>query len=51
MDKSDLKKKLTVTNDENVSLNIESAYAKMAKDRKRDKEALEWSELTFKDVD
>jgi predicted CopG family antitoxin len=30
--------------------NLESAYAEMAKDEKREKEALEWAEITFKDV-
>lgn len=30
--------------------NLESAYAEMARDRKREKEALEWAELTFKDT-
>ncbi len=30
--------------------NLESAYAEMAKDKKREKEALEWAELTFKDL-
>jgi predicted CopG family antitoxin len=30
--------------------NLESAYADMAKDNKREKEALEWAEVTFKDV-
>lgn len=29
--------------------NLESAYAEMAKDKKREKEALEWTEVTFKD--
>lgn len=29
--------------------NLESAYAKMAKDKNREKEALEWAEVTFKD--
>ena len=31
--------------------NLELAYAEMARDRKREKEALEWAELTFKDAD
>ncbi|MFH1032841.1 MAG: addiction module antitoxin [Chloroflexota bacterium] len=31
--------------------NLESAYSEMAKDRKREKEAIEWAEITFKDVD
>ncbi|MBM3132507.1 MAG: addiction module antitoxin [Chloroflexi bacterium] len=30
--------------------NLDSAYADMAKDTKREKEALEWAEVTFKDV-
>ena len=30
--------------------NLESAYADMARDTKREKEALEWAEATFKDV-
>ena len=30
--------------------NLESAYAEMARDRKREKEALEWAEMTFQDV-
>ena len=34
-----------------VRPDLESAYAEMAKDRKREKEALEWAELTFKDTD
>jgi predicted CopG family antitoxin len=33
-----------------VRPNLEAAYAEMAKDRKREKEALEWAEMTFKDV-
>jgi predicted CopG family antitoxin len=33
-----------------VQPNLESAYAEMAKDKKREKEALEWAEVTFKDV-
>jgi len=31
--------------------NLESAYAEMARDSKREKEALEWAEVTFKDID
>jgi predicted CopG family antitoxin len=31
--------------------NLESAYAEMAKDKRREKEALEWAELTFKDAE
>jgi len=34
-----------------VRPNYESAYAEMAKDKKREKEALEWAEMTFKDLD
>jgi predicted CopG family antitoxin len=30
--------------------NLESEYAKMAKDENREKEALEWAENTFKDA-
>ena len=30
--------------------NLELAYAKMAKDKKREEEALEWAETTFKDI-
>lgn len=33
-----------------VGPNLESAYAQMAKDKKREKEALEWAETTFKDT-
>jgi predicted CopG family antitoxin len=33
-----------------VRPNLESAYAEMAKDRKREKEAIEWAEVTFKDI-
>lgn len=33
-----------------VRPNLESAYAQMAKDKKREEEALEWAETTFKDV-
>jgi hypothetical protein len=33
-----------------VRPNLESAYAEMARDKKREKEALEWAEATFKDV-
>lgn len=29
---------------------LESAYAEMARDKKREKEALDWAEATFKDV-
>lgn len=30
--------------------NLESAYADMAKNKKREQEAIEWAESTFKDV-
>lgn len=30
--------------------NLESAYADMAKNKKREQEAMEWAEATFKDV-
>ncbi len=30
--------------------NMESAYAEMAKDKRRESEALEWAEITFKDL-
>jgi predicted CopG family antitoxin len=33
-----------------VRPNLEAAYAEMAKDKKREKEAAEWSEITFKEV-
>ena len=33
-----------------VRPNLESAYAEMAKDTKREKEALAWAEATFRDV-
>jgi len=33
-----------------VRPNLESDYAEMAKDSKREKEALEWAEITFKDM-
>jgi len=33
-----------------VRPNLEAAYAEMAKDRKREKEAMEWAEITFKDI-
>lgn len=29
---------------------LESAYAEMASDKKREKEAIEWAEITFKDL-
>ena len=34
-----------------VRTDLESSYAEMAQDKKREKEALEWAELTFKDSD
>ena len=34
-----------------VRPNLESAYAEMARDKRREKEALEWAEVTFKDAD
>lgn len=30
--------------------NLELAYAQMAKDKKREEEALDWAETTFKDM-
>lgn len=33
-----------------VRPNIEEAYAEMAKDLNREKEAAEWAEITFKDM-
>ncbi len=33
-----------------VRPNLEAAYAEMAKDKKRETEAAEWAENTFKDV-
>lgn len=30
--------------------NLDAAYAEMAKDTQREKEALEWAEATFKDI-
>ena len=30
--------------------NLESAYAQMARDKKREEEALEWADVTFKDI-
>lgn len=30
--------------------NLELAYSKMSKDKKREAEALEWAEITFKDI-
>lgn len=31
--------------------NYDSAYAEMAKDKKREKDALDWAEMSFKDID
>lgn len=33
-----------------VRPNLESAYADMAKDELREKEAMEWAEATFRDI-
>jgi hypothetical protein len=33
-----------------VHPDLESAYADMAKDQRREKEAMEWAEITFRDV-
>ena len=33
-----------------VRPNLELAYSQMSKDRKREAEALEWAEATFKDI-
>lgn len=33
-----------------VHPNLESAYAEMARDKSREKEAVEWAEITFKDA-
>ncbi len=33
-----------------VRPDLDSAYAEMAKDKKREKEAMEWAEATFKDI-
>jgi len=33
-----------------VRPNLESGYAQMAKDKKREEEAIEWAEITFKDI-
>jgi predicted CopG family antitoxin len=32
-----------------VRPNLESAYAQMANDKNREKEAMEWAEITFKE--
>jgi len=33
-----------------VRPNLESDYAEMAKDKKREEEAMDWAETTFKDI-
>ena len=33
-----------------VHPDLESAYAQMAMDRRREKEAIAWAEITFKDI-
>lgn len=33
-----------------VRPNLESAYSQMARDKKREEEAIEWAEITFKDI-
>jgi siroheme synthase (precorrin-2 oxidase/ferrochelatase) len=33
-----------------VHPDLESAYAEMASDKKREKEAIDWAEFTFKDL-
>ncbi|GAI85947.1 unnamed protein product, partial [marine sediment metagenome] len=33
-----------------VHPNLESAYAEMARDKGREKEAMEWAEVTFKGI-
>jgi predicted CopG family antitoxin len=33
-----------------VRPNLEASYAEMAKDKRREQEAREWAEITFKDV-
>ena len=33
-----------------VRPNLESDYAEMAKDKKREEEAMEWAEIAFKDL-
>jgi predicted CopG family antitoxin len=33
-----------------VRPNLETAYAQMARDKKREEEAIEWAETTFKDI-
>lgn len=45
-----LEKQLTITLDEQFSLDLESAYRQMAQDEKRESEALKWAEATIGDV-
>lgn len=33
-----------------VRPNLESAYAQMARDKKREEEAMEWAEITFENI-
>ena len=33
-----------------VRPNLESAYAQMARDKKREEKSIEWAEITFKDI-
>ncbi len=33
-----------------VPPNLEAAYAKMARDKKREDEAMQWAEITFEDM-
>ena len=33
-----------------VRPNLEASYAEMAKDKRREQEAMEWAEVTFKDI-
>ena len=33
-----------------VRPNLELAYSQMSKDKKRESEALDWAEMTFKDI-
>jgi siroheme synthase (precorrin-2 oxidase/ferrochelatase) len=33
-----------------VHPNLECEYAEMAKDKKREKDAIEWAEVTFRDI-
>ena len=34
-----------------VRPNLELAYSQMSKDKKRETEALDWAEVTYKDID